>query len=218
MESFVPPRFIETDDLLLRPFAEGDAPQFFYALFGDPAVTEWLPTPTLNSVDDARSMIGKMQLGWERNTCFAWALEDKETGHISAMIEIRPCLPRVELGVAISMRTTHRRRRAGLVALRKLIDWVLAQPGVYRLYACCSPQAKSTPVMEKLGFKLEGRLVNWDARPNAGMRIDDALMFAMTKPARADESKTQATFHSSESSQDRHTRETRETADIADEN
>lgn len=199
MESFVPPRFIETDDLLLRPFAEGDAPQFFYALFGDPAVTEWLPTPTLNSVDDARAMIGKMQLGWERNTCFAWALEDKATGHISAMIEIRPCLPRVELGVAISMRSTHRRRRAGLVALRKLIDWVLAQPGVYRLYACCSPQAKSTPVMKKLGFKLEGRLVNWDARPNAGMRIDDALMFAMTKPRHIAESESQTTFHRSES-------------------
>lgn len=183
MEPFVPPRFIETDELLLRPFAQADAPQFFHALFGDPAVTEWLPTPTLESVDDARTLIRKMELGWERGTCFAWALEDKGNGRISAMIEIRPSLPRIEIGVAISMRATHRRRKAGLIALRKLVDWIIAQPDVHRLYACCSPQAKSTPVMEKLGFKLEGRLVNWDARPNAGLDIDDALMFAMTKPA-----------------------------------
>ncbi|WP_206956711.1 GNAT family N-acetyltransferase [Trinickia acidisoli] len=181
----MPPRFIETDHLLLRPFAQSDAPQFFHALFGDPDVTEWLPTATLESVDDARAMIRKMQLGWERNACFAWALEDKRTGFISAMIEIRPNLPRVELGVAISMRETHQRRRAGLAALRKLIDWIIAQPGVQRLYACCSPQSKSAPVMEKLGFKFEGRLVNWDARPNAGLEIDDALMFAMTKPMQA---------------------------------
>jgi RimJ/RimL family protein N-acetyltransferase len=182
MEPFVPPRFIETDDLLLRPFAEGDAPQFFHALFGDPDVTEWLPTRTLESVDDARAMIRKMEAGWARGSCFAWALEDKATGRISAMIEVRPCLPRVELGVAISMRANHRRRRAGLIALRKLIDWIMTQPDVHRLYACCSPQAQSTPVMEKLGFKFEGRLVNWDARPNAGLAVDDALMFAMTKP------------------------------------
>jgi RimJ/RimL family protein N-acetyltransferase len=183
MEPFVPPRFIETDDLLLRPFAEGDAPQFFHALFGDPDVTEWLPTRTLESVDDARTMIRKMEAGWARGSCFAWALEDKQTGRICAMIEVRPSLPRVELGVAISMRDSHRRRRAGLIALRKLIDWIMTQPNVHRLYACCSPQAKSTPVMEKLGFKLEGRLVNWDARPNAGVAVDDALMFAMTKPS-----------------------------------
>lgn len=211
MEPFDPPRFIETDHLLLRPFAEGDAPQFYHALFGDPEVTEWLPTPTLESVDDARAMIRKMQLGWERKTCFAWALENKRTGHLTAMIEIRPSLPRVEIGVAISMRDTHRRRRAGLLALRKLIDWIIDQPGVHRLYACCSPQAASTPVMEKLGFKLEGRLRNWDARPNAGLEIDDAFMFALTKPAiemPADEvadseaqpveSEPQAEFHSME--------------------
>jgi len=217
MERFDPPRFIETDHLLLRPFAEGDAPQFYHALFGDPEVTEWLPTPTLESVDDARTMIRKMQLGWERKTCFAWALEDKRTGHLTAMIEIRPSLPRVEIGVAISMRETHRRRRAGLLALRKLIDWIIDQPGVHRLYACCSPQAASTPVMEKLGFRFEGCLRNWDARPNAGLEIDDALMFALTKPSNEsspDEvahgeaqpiaSEPQAAFHSAEYVEARH--------------
>ncbi|RKP44597.1 GNAT family N-acetyltransferase [Trinickia fusca] len=184
MESFNPPRFIETEHLLLRPFAEADAPQLYYALFGDPAVTEWLPIKTLESVDEARALIRKMLHGWEQHSCYTWALEDKETGYLSAIIEVRPNLPRLELGAAISMRNTHRRRRAGIVALRKLIDWMIAQPSVHRIYACCSPNAKSAPVMQKLGFELEGRLVNWDARPNRGLEADDVLMFALTrKPA-----------------------------------
>lgn len=191
MESFIPPRFIETEHLLLRPFAEADAPQLYYALFGDPAVTEWLPIKTLESVDEARALIRKMLHGWEHNSCYTWALEDKETGYLSAIIEVRPTLPRLELGVAISMRDTHRRRRAGIVALRKLIDWMIAQPSVHRIYVCCSPNAKSAPVMQKLGFTLEGRLANWDARPNRGMEADDVLMFALTRKPSA-EPKTSA--------------------------
>jgi [ribosomal protein S5]-alanine N-acetyltransferase len=189
MGSFSPPRLIETEHLWLRALVDSDAEQVFHALFGDPQVTEWLPMRTLESVDDARTYIRKLHRGWERGTLFTWGLEDKKTGHLCALIELRPNLPRIELGVVTSQRPTHRRRRAGLVALRKLVDWVMIQPGVYRLYACCSPQGHSAPVMEKLGFVLEGRLVNWDARPNLGMQVDDSLIFALTRQPEAQAAK-----------------------------
>lgn len=181
MEPFNPPRVIETDKLWLRPFVESDAEQFYYALFGDPAVTEWLPIRTLESVDEARAYIAQCEKGWNNRTLFTWALEDKQTGHLCALIELRPCLPRVELGVATTQRPGWRRLRAATEAMCKLIDWTLAQPNIYRIFVCCSPHGKSAPLMERIGFTFEGRLTNWEARPNRGLEADDALIFARTR-------------------------------------
>lgn len=181
MEPFDPPRVIETDRLWLRPFVESDAEQLYYALLGDPEVMEWLPRRTLESVDEAILYIRECESGWKNKTMFTWVFEDKETGHLCSMLELRPCLPRIELGVASAQRLAWRRRRASLEAFRKLLHWTIAQPNVYRVYACCSPYGKSAPTMEKLGFKYEGRLVNWEARPNRGLVADDALLFALTR-------------------------------------
>lgn len=183
MEPFDPPRVIETDRLWLRPFVESDAEQLYYALLGDPEVMEWLPRRTLESVDEAILYIRECEAGWKNKTMFTWVFEDKETGHLCSMLELRPCLPRIELGVASAQRLAWRRRRASLEAFRKLLHWTIEQPNVYRVYACCSPYGKSAPTMEKLGFKYEGRLVNWEARPNRGLVADDALLFALTRTA-----------------------------------
>jgi len=181
MKPFDPPRVIETDRLWLRPLVESDAEQLYYALLGDPDVMEWLPRRTLESVDEAILYIRECESGWNNKTMFTWVFEDKQTGHLCSMLELRPCLPRVELGVASAQRLVWRRRRASLDALRKLLHWTISQPNVYRIYACCSPYGKSAPTMEKLGFKHEGRLVNWEARPNRGLVADDALLFALTR-------------------------------------
>lgn len=184
---FNPPRVIETDHLWLRPLTESDAFQLYHALFGDPRVTEWLPIRTFESVDRALHEIHKWQHGWETGSLYSWVLEDKQTGRFCAMIELRPMLPRIELGVVTTMRDEYKRRRAGLVALRKVINWVLDQPGVCRIYAGCAPEGDSAPVMEKLGFKLEGLLKNWEARPNIGLAAADSLMYSLTREPRAED-------------------------------
>lgn len=181
IEPFNPPRIIETERLWLRPFVESDAEQLYYALLGDPEVMEWLPRRTLESIDEAILYIRECDAGWKNKTMFTWAFEDKQTGHLCSMLELRPALPRIELGVASAQRLASRRRRASLEALRKMLDWTIAQPNVYRVYACCAPSGKSAPTMEKLGFKYEGRLVNWEPRPNRGLVADDALLFALTR-------------------------------------
>jgi len=181
MHAFYPPRFIESDELLMRPFVEDDAQELFDALLGDPAVTEWLVVPTHRSVADSRSFIESCRSGWVRRTRFTWALQDKASQRIVAAIDLKPALPRVEIGVITSQRPGHQRRRAGLQTLRKFIDWLMAQPQIFRVDAYCAPQGAAASTMSKLGFVLEGRLLNWEARPNRNLPAGDSLLFAMTR-------------------------------------
>lgn len=177
------PEWIESDELILRPYTLADADQVYYALFSDPAVTEFLPMPTHRSVDDTRVYLNACIANWEgRGPTRTWGIFAKADGRLCASIELNIFLPRVEFGVAISHRPGHQRRRAGLAVLRKLIDWLMAQPGVYRLYACCDPQGKAAGTMERLGFVFETRLTNWEPRPNRNLSAADALVFVKTKP------------------------------------
>ena len=181
MRAFVPPDVIDADAIRLRKFVETDAHAAYEVLFGDPAVTEWLPSATHRTVDDTRSYIALCERGWSAGLCYTWALEDRESGHLLGAIELRPSPPRVEIGVVISRREGHRRRRASLAALLKLIRWILAQPQICRVYACCAPGGEAAKTMTRLGFTYEGRLSNWEARPNRGLAADDSLMFALTR-------------------------------------
>ncbi|MEW6343437.1 MAG: GNAT family N-acetyltransferase [Paraburkholderia sp.] len=181
MNGFFPPRVIEIGEIRLRPFVDADAPDLFHVLLGDPAVTEWLPLATHRSVDESRAFIRLCELGWTSATRFTWALEDSAGRQLLAAIELTPTLPRAELGVIISRRDGHRRRRASLAALLKLIDWLMAQPPLCRLHAYCAPQGGAASTMMRLGFTLEGQLKNWEPRPNRGLLAGDALLFAITR-------------------------------------
>lgn len=181
MDRFVPPRVIDIDEIRLRPFVDADADALFHTLLGDAAVTEWLPLPTHRSVDESRAFIRLCEEGWMRSAHFTWALEDRPGRRLLAAIELVPSLPRAELGVIISRRDGHRRRRASLVALLKLIDWLMAQPQLCRLNAYCAPQGLAASTMTRLGFTLEGRLRHWEARPNRAEQAGDALLFAITR-------------------------------------
>lgn len=181
MDRFVPPRVIDIGEIRLRPFVDADADALFHTLLGDPAVTEWLPLATHRDVDESRAFIRLCEDGWLRATRFTWALEDRALGRLLAAIELVPSLPRAELGVIISRRDGHRRRRASLAALLKLIDWLIAQPPLYRLHAYCAPQGLAASTMTRLGFTLEGRLRQWEARPNRAEPAGDALLFAITR-------------------------------------
>lgn len=184
MPTFCPPTIIETDELRLRPFVDDDADALFEALLGDPVVTEWLPFPTHRSVAQTRAFIQHCRLGWASRTRFTWAMEDRQTGRLVAAIDLTPTPPRAEIGVVTSCRAGHRRRRAGLATLLRLLDWLLAQPQLCRIHAYCAPEGNAASTMPRLGFTLEARLANWEPRPNRNLVAGDALLFAITRGAR----------------------------------
>lgn len=181
MSEFIVPRIIETDAIRLRPFVGEDAQALFSVLLGDPEVTAWLPMPTHAGIEETRAFIRRCDAGWQSGTRYTWALEDAASGTLLAAIELRPEPPRAEIGVVISQRSGHRRRRASLSALLKLIGWLLSQPQLCRIHAYCAPEGEAASTMPRLGFKLEGRLTNWEPRPNRGRLASDALLFSITR-------------------------------------
>jgi len=192
---FRPPRIIDFGRLRLRPFTRSDAPMLFDCLLGDPDVTAWLAFRTHRSTAESETFIEDTQRGWTSGHCFTWALEDSESARIVAAIEVRPALPRAELGVITSFQEGYRKRRAGLLALLKLIDWLMSQPNLWRLHAYCAPEGKAASTMTRLGFTLEGRLSHWEPRPNQNIAAGDALLFAITRSPAESMPGTAARYH-----------------------
>lgn len=179
------PAVIETDTVRLRPFRDGDAQALFAVLLGDPAVTAWLPMRTHANLAETRAFIAQCEADWRSARRYTWALEDAASRALLAAIELRPELPRAEIGVVISRLDGHRRRRASLAALLKLLRWLLVQPGLYRIHAYCAPEGAAASTLPRLGFAFEGRLGNWEPRPNQGLPAADALLFSITRDVAA---------------------------------
>jgi RimJ/RimL family protein N-acetyltransferase len=188
MDAFRPPQVIETDHLTLRPFVAGDAHALYETMLGDAVQTRWLPLRRHRSAADSVRYIHDKEIEWLTGACFAWALVERASGTLVGSIELHVSLPRAELGAMISARASARQRRAGLAALLRLVDWLLAQPQLHRVHACCAPDSPAASTLQRLGFTLEGRLANWLFLPNAPQRIVDALLFARCRATRDDDS------------------------------
>lgn len=187
MNRFQVPRVIEAHGLRLRPFRADDAQTLFTVLLGDPEVTAWLPMRTHVNEAETRAFIAQCEAEWRNGYRYTWALEDAASGALLAAIELRPEPPRAEIGVVISRLQGHRRRRASLAALLELIRWLLARPALCRIHAYCAPEGQAASTLTRLGFTFEGRLTNWEPRPNQGLLAADALLFAITRePGAAD--------------------------------
>lgn len=183
MREFRFPALIESDAIRMRPPEPRDAPALFEQMLGDAATMRDLSCKLHTTLDETHAFIDESQAGWQSGTLIRWVLEDRATGGLTAMIELRPFPPRVELGVMISRHGGARRRRAGLYALRKLLAWLLAQPPFLRIYAYCSVDGDAHSSMERLGFTLEAKLTNYECRPNRGLLAGDSYLYAMTRRA-----------------------------------
>ncbi|MBN3773407.1 MULTISPECIES: GNAT family N-acetyltransferase [Burkholderia] len=181
MNAIRPPELIETERLHLRPLTADDACEAFDALFGDPATTLDLPWPIHRSVDETRACIGRLAEGWRSGAFFSWGLFEKRDGRLIGTLEMHGRLPRVEIGLVTSFAPGRVRTRAWSEMLRRFLDWLIAQPGVYRIEAFCSVTGRAAPFMPKLGFVSEGVVRNYEARPNRGMSAGDSYLFAITR-------------------------------------
>jgi ribosomal-protein-alanine N-acetyltransferase len=179
---FVPLDRMETPYLVLRPLAPADAPALFDEMLGDIGTMRDLPVPRHRNVEQTAAFIDEALRGWQDGTLIRYALECKETGRLTALIELKPALPRIEVGVVISRLGGARRRRAGVLALQDLLHWLIEQPGVYRLFACCAVDGAAHSSMERLGFVQEALLMNHEPRPNRGLLADNSYLYARTRP------------------------------------
>ena len=67
-------------------------------------------------------------------------------------------------------------------ALKHLVDWSLAQPGIFRAWAFCDVEnPASVRVMEKAGMVREGLLHRWHIAPTLGPEPRDCVVCARVK-------------------------------------
>lgn len=180
---FIPLDRINAPTLLVRPLTRADAPALFDQMLGDADTMRDLPLARHTRLDDTTAFIDEALRGWQDGTLIRYVLECQQTQRLTALIELKPALPRVEIGVMISRAGGARRRRAGVLALQQLIDWLMEQPGVYRVFACCAVDGLAHSAMERLGFVREATLANYEPRPNRGLLAADSYLYALTRAA-----------------------------------
>lgn len=180
---FTPFALMETDRLFFRPLEPGDCQSLFEQMLSDPETMQDLAIARHTDAWMTHDYLTESMLGWRHGTRFRYGLFGKEHGELSAIIELTPRPPQMELGVVISRKGGARRRRDGIVALKQMLDWLIKQPGVYRIFACCAVDGRAFSAMERLGFVREGTMINYEARPNRHLTAADSYLYAMTRPA-----------------------------------
>ncbi|KAG8154509.1 GNAT family N-acetyltransferase [Burkholderia catarinensis] len=172
---------LETEWLILRPLAPGDAPALFEQMLSDPETMKYLPIGRHGDLAQTHAYIAEARRGWRSRTLIRYACECRATGQLAGVIELTPDLPCVRLSVMIAKRGGTRRRRACLMALQELLGWLLAQRGVQRIYAHCVAGGPAGNSIERLGFRCEAVLKRHEPQPNRDLPAADCLLYVLTR-------------------------------------
>ncbi|MEX3954275.1 GNAT family N-acetyltransferase [Paraburkholderia sp. EG287B] len=168
--------------LIARPLTPDDCPTLFEQMFSDNETMLDLVIPRHTDAWATHAYITESMTGWQYSLRYRYGLFGEDDGALTAIVELTPRLPQVELGVMISRQGGSRKRRKFILALRVILDWLITQPGVYRVFACCAVDGRAHSSMERLGFCREGTMINYEARPNRGLVAGDSYLYAMTRP------------------------------------
>jgi [ribosomal protein S5]-alanine N-acetyltransferase len=181
MTPIVPPARFETARLLARPPRIDDAPAAFAAYAGDPEATRHLAWRPHAAAETLAEFFRQRIAGWENHDGeYAWLLclrgTDTPIGSIGVVIDG----PKAMFGYVLGRAWWG--RGYATEALRPLVGWAMAEPGVRRAWAYCSTEnPASARVMEKAGLAREAVLRQWFVFPNRGDEPRDCIVCAKVK-------------------------------------
>ncbi len=162
--------------LLLRPPVLDDAGQLFQRVAHDPQVTKyllWTPHPDVAAT--RRVITERLNVADHDRT---WVIVLQHSDDVIGMIScFRPVRHSAEIGYCIGRRWWGK----GLMseALGMLLSALNDDPGVYRVWATCNvDNERSTRLLERAGFRLEGRLTRHAVYPGLGTEPRDSLLYA----------------------------------------
>ena len=182
---------IETDRLILRPFAMDDAPAMYRNWASDDAVTKHMTWPTHASVEVSKMVLSDWTASYAKDDYYQWAIVLKENGpepigSISA-VHIHEEIDGAVMGYC--MGRTHWGKGIMTEALTALIDFFFTEVGVNRIEADHDPNnPASGRVMEKSGMIYEGTL-RQAGRSNQGI-IDVSRWAILRQDWRKDHEQT----------------------------
>lgn len=169
---------LETDRLILRPFALDDAEAMFKNWANDPVVTEYMTWPPHPSVEESRRVIGMWMESYNRPDGYQWAIELKALGEpigSIGVVRMNEAIDECELGWCIGSRWWGR----GIMpeAAGAVVKYLFEVVGANRVAARHAVgNEKSGRVMQKIGMVKEGVLRQSD-RSNRG--ISDCAQYSI---------------------------------------
>ena len=176
-----PPSFATSRLAARRPRAD-DGPAVLAAYAGDPEVTRYLTWRPYERLEPLNAFLRDRIADWEQGTGqFAWLLclkgTDTPIGSIGVGFEPGG---KAVFGYVLGRKFWGHGFAAE--ALTYLVDWALAQPGIWRASAFCDVEnPASARVMEKAGLVREGVLRRWHVAPNLGPEPRGCLVYARVK-------------------------------------
>jgi len=174
-----PPEHFETERLLLRPVERGDADSIF-GYSGSKAATQWMRFARHTTRDEAVAFAERCVRCWTDGSAYPWVVASKKSGEFLGALELRVNPPKADFGYIFCERFWG--RGFATEAVKPVVDWAIAQPEIFRVWATCHPDnARSANVLRKAGLTFEARLENWEARPQCDEPAGASLMFAKTK-------------------------------------
>jgi ribosomal-protein-alanine N-acetyltransferase len=175
-----PPKHIETERLLMRRPRLSDARPIFSGYARDAEVTRYLIWQPHKDVRETERFLRECVAALAQGGRFPWVITLKSGGEVIGMVEVRVNGFKADVGYVIARRWWGR----GLAteALRPVIEWAMAQPGIYRVWALCdTANAASARVLEKVGMRFEGVLRRNVLHPNISMEPRDSRCYAAVK-------------------------------------
>lgn len=175
---------LETERLILRPGAAGDAGAMFRNWANDPEVTKYLSWPTHTSEEVSAMVLADWMKRCEKPDCYQWVIELKALGEIIGSISVVNSaderVQAMEIGYCIGRRWWHQ----GITseALKAVMDYLFDEVGARRVEARHDPRnPHSGAVMRKCGMKYEGthRRADWN---NQG--VCDEAVYALLRDER----------------------------------
>lgn len=151
---------LETERLILRPFAESDGEAMFRNWASDPEVTRFLTWPAHESVETSNQIVALWASESQKPEVYQWAVELRGIGEPIGSIGVvrrNDAIAEAEIGYCIGKRWWGQ----GLMpeALRAVSRYLIAEVGMNRV---CADHDVNNPnsgrVMEKAGMVKEGVL------------------------------------------------------------
>jgi ribosomal-protein-alanine N-acetyltransferase len=180
MKPGTPPQEFETSRLRLRRPEPADAPTIFERWTQDPEVTRYLVWRPHETLAESEEHIANCIASWEAGSEFVWYLEERGSAKLVGALACRPNARGVNLGYLLARNSWGQGYM--VEALAPVIEYWLAQPQVFRVWATCDVENRgSARVLEKAGLEFEGRLRRWEHHPNVGAEPQDALCYSKVR-------------------------------------
>ena len=175
-----PPEKFETDRLVLRPARLSDAESIFQTFAQDPEVTRYTSWRPHTSIAQTLEFLAGCEQAWQGDRRFPYIITLKGSNSAIGLFEIRLEGFKAEVGYGIGK--AYWGKGYTTEAARASIDWGLAQPSIYRVWAVCDvDNIGSRRVMEKAGMLREGILRRGIIHPNISAEPRDCYLYAVVK-------------------------------------